>query len=229
MLKDDDPTIVNAMLQYMYTGNYGDEDKDAPQAFGLFSVSVYALADKYDVPKLGSLVAAKLNHWAGDHWMETSFTEVVREIYTNAVDRKHELQHAVVSVAVRNSQSLFLYRRHAEFREVAATLPGFTMALASDMATERVDSPISLPSEVSEVARQFYLCMKTTAYMRGVSVKAQRIATITGLGLEEVSAAAKELENECHIHSTGEGDEWALGRRQTSQDLESGNGWGGWG
>ncbi|KAK4542524.1 hypothetical protein LTR36_006777 [Oleoguttula mirabilis] len=140
-LQDDDPDVVHAMLRFMYTGDFDNsENEDNGHSWGMLCVGMHATADKYNVADLGSMAAESLRQWSSHFWAEELFTEVVREVYTNLADRDSRLRNALLSVAAEHVQSLFAYRRHAGFREMVGTLPGFLMALASELAVRVTDS-----------------------------------------------------------------------------------------
>ncbi|KAK5123727.1 hypothetical protein LTR85_002363 [Meristemomyces frigidus] len=208
-LQDDDSDVVYAMMRFMYTGNFDNSgSEDVGQTWGMFCIAVHAIADKYNVAFLGDLAAESLEQWSSDFWKEQVFTEVVREVYTNKTDRDGRLRDAVLSVAAKHVQSLFAYRHHAGFRAMAEALPGFVMTLASELAT-RVTNSDCPPSTASDSARQVYMAIRDSA--RGKEgVSEEEIATITGLEVEEVPAAAQELEYEAFIRSAGNG--WRMPR-----------------
>ncbi|KAK5129440.1 hypothetical protein LTR08_003264 [Meristemomyces frigidus] len=188
-LKDDQPGPVHAMLQFMYTGNYGTTETSMQN--GLFSIKVRAMADKYDVLGLAELAEANFIGWAADHWMEASFAKVVLEIYTNdTVDHDGRLRDAIFKVTVRHAQCLLTYRRHLEFREAIASIPEFMMALALELATRL--GGIRPLIVTGDAARQVYLSICDQAGWGGVS--AETIAEVTGLELREVGIAVNELD-----------------------------------
>ena len=64
-LEGNDLTTIHDVLQYLYGFDYSDE-ADLPQM--TFNAQVYALADKYDILALKTLVTAKFKELAKAGW-----------------------------------------------------------------------------------------------------------------------------------------------------------------
>lgn len=62
-LKEDEPSNVEKMLQFIYTGDYSDLSSDDPDtpilASAMVNVEIYAIAEKYDIRTLKELAKKK--------------------------------------------------------------------------------------------------------------------------------------------------------------------------
>ena len=56
---DDDPEVLASLIHYFYHFTYDDSSRGEHQAIQTFTVHVYAIADKYNVPRLQQLAAQK--------------------------------------------------------------------------------------------------------------------------------------------------------------------------
>ncbi|KAK4545961.1 hypothetical protein LTR36_002525 [Oleoguttula mirabilis] len=57
---DDDPTTFRVLLNFFYTFTYTDNSRPPTEPLSAFTIRIYAIADKYDVPPLRDLAAQKL-------------------------------------------------------------------------------------------------------------------------------------------------------------------------
>lgn len=80
-LNGDEPSVVEAMLYYLYHFNFVDSDF-APATIPpiVFNVRVHSIADKYDIPDLGKLAADKFLVRCRAEWKTAEFAKAVEEV-----------------------------------------------------------------------------------------------------------------------------------------------------
>lgn len=123
------------MLQYLYTSRYNhDGAAEMGVAPLVFDVYLHAIADKYNLSDLASLVEHNFSVRAKEEWKDKSFAEAISEIYTTAADRKGELSSITLNVATEKAWFLYEEDYGAEFRRVATSVPGFGADLAARLA-----------------------------------------------------------------------------------------------
>ncbi|KAI1501422.1 BTB/POZ protein [Biscogniauxia marginata] len=112
-LPDDDPQLVDIMVQYLYHLDYntpspaGRANKPSHAKLTrkyreltsdlVTHVMVYALAKKYDIRGLKSLAIQKFEAAVEKQWLTYSFLEAVQEIYTSTTESDRELRDVVIS------------------------------------------------------------------------------------------------------------------------------------
>jgi speckle-type POZ protein len=98
-LPEDEPSIVNAMLQYLYTFdyNYAVDEKQDPLAVA--HAKVYALADKYDIGPLKTVAGTKFKA-AAELLAETPhFLQAIRLVYETTPSEDRGLRDITVEVS----------------------------------------------------------------------------------------------------------------------------------
>ncbi|EOD49392.1 putative btb poz domain protein [Neofusicoccum parvum UCRNP2] len=83
-LKDDDPSAVKAMLEFMYRGTFTIPG-DAVSPI-LFAVRAYIIADIYAVPNMKKIATAKFSELASVNYKNPNFVTALRVIYESAQD-----------------------------------------------------------------------------------------------------------------------------------------------
>lgn len=93
------------MLDFMYTSDYsdysdavpGDESHVLPMSF---NIHVFTAADKYDMPALSRVAAAKFKTLAETKWATSEFIDIITDVYDCArADRNSIMRQIVVSVS----------------------------------------------------------------------------------------------------------------------------------
>ncbi|CZT14443.1 uncharacterized protein RCC_00420 [Ramularia collo-cygni] len=137
-LLEDDCFAVHAMLNFLYSADYDDQD-DGEGAPVLLNLFVHTLADKYDIPALTELATAKFYTCAEPDWRSKGFADAVEEIYTVSHDTKQDLRSHVVEICAKNAVELFgvLEEGHelVKLRSVADNVPRFGADVAARMVT----------------------------------------------------------------------------------------------
>jgi hypothetical protein len=70
------------------------------------SVRVYAIADKYDIPRLKDLARQKFCNWAEKNWACDDFAAIVKEIYESTPNHDQGLRDIVVQLIATHAQIL---------------------------------------------------------------------------------------------------------------------------
>ncbi len=103
------------MLVWLYTGKYGPiwlPDDALPSVGGLNSVElhvpVFEIADKYLLPKLKAIAAARFDYWAHEFWNIKGFAVGIAAVYDLPSDVGAPLRKTVMDV-VRLHSSTFLH------------------------------------------------------------------------------------------------------------------------
>ncbi|CZT15061.1 uncharacterized protein RCC_00968 [Ramularia collo-cygni] len=145
-LLDDEGCVVREMLRYIYTSDYHDEhylwpsdedDENYCYKPMLFNVLMHTTADKYNIPALADLAAAKFKARAVKEWITEDFANAIEEMYDTAPDSKKAMHACAVSTAVEHAQDLYENRLCGRFREVASKTPAFTSAFAARLVSEQ--------------------------------------------------------------------------------------------
>ena len=86
-LDEDDPRVVQAMLHYMYHGNYGDTGNALTDLTPIvLDVGMFTIADKYFIGPLKALAKARFVETCASEWKTEAFAQAVREIYTTSLE-----------------------------------------------------------------------------------------------------------------------------------------------
>jgi hypothetical protein len=123
------------MLRYLYTGDYQDDEKANHFTPMLFSVHVNTIADKYNIPALVELAAAKFAARAEKEWNTEDFANAIDEMYTTSTQSKQAMQQSAIDAALINSRELYEKESGKLFREVADRTSTFISALAAGLAS----------------------------------------------------------------------------------------------
>ncbi|KAI9810218.1 MAG: hypothetical protein M1826_003694, partial [Phylliscum demangeonii] len=144
---DDELPSVRRMINYLYKLDYSDEcepqspssgDEEAAGDQGTSSTnpaessalavnaSMYAFADKYQIPGLKVLSKQKFCRTVPVEWNNESFSHVVRVVYEDTMQKDRGLRDLVARVAKDNIQAL---RGRGEFKSVLSEVHDFTLDL----------------------------------------------------------------------------------------------------
>ena len=107
-------------------------------------VKMYALSDQYDIPALGTIAKAKLDHAFTDHWDSKSFIETVPHVYKSTLESNQGLRTVVLTHA-RKHAGEFMQEGplKSSFYGLLATCPDFCAALLSLYMSQPPPSPAS--------------------------------------------------------------------------------------
>jgi len=137
VLEEDDPLVVNAMLEFLYAFDYDDEvNKKDPSLYSpiVFNIHVSIIADKYDMSSLGLLAAKKFADHANAEWNKPTFADAVEVVYKAAPDHDRTLYETIVKVASTNATALYQHDFGARFREIAGSVPQLGSELAQKLS-----------------------------------------------------------------------------------------------
>lgn len=108
-LPDDDPTIMNHVIQFLYTGDFKDSSNPTdPLAEDslLTSTKVYVAADKYDIPGLRTLAADKFTTAIATQWNTASLPTCLDFIYHQLPDSDTVLKKVALKVIAEHIKEL---------------------------------------------------------------------------------------------------------------------------
>lgn len=93
-------------------------------------VEMYALADKYDIPALAALAAAKFDHTCTLNWHPTSFLETIPRVYDSTLESNQGLRAVVVEHVRRHSGAFLIEPKlKGKFHALLTAIPELNMAL----------------------------------------------------------------------------------------------------
>lgn len=147
-LPDDDPVYLERLLEYLYGAKFHDIAYSSVfGAQGIFSVNMYAIADKYDVPSLRKNAASQLNAFCNPDWVMDDFIAAVRAIddLTNPEDAT---LWDVVLPKVQKNLGLLLEKEL--FKELVFDKPDFTFRFLGFLAKTSGKNSSTPPSPAPE-------------------------------------------------------------------------------
>lgn len=99
------PGAIRALVEYLQTGEYDDEDlslDDWPNHFEMSSMAlniyVHALAQKHGISALAALAKAKFETLAAAEYWRKSFAHAAKEAYTRFAPYTIEIQKSIVNI-----------------------------------------------------------------------------------------------------------------------------------
>ena len=109
-MKEESPSIVEAMLHYMYHFDYSlsthaSEEQISPM---IYHVRVHALAVKYTILGLQELAAGKFEAVAATCWQMDDFVPAIDEIYTSTHSTEQGLRKVAVDIACKHTDVLLI-------------------------------------------------------------------------------------------------------------------------
>ncbi|KAK3640303.1 hypothetical protein LTR56_011899 [Elasticomyces elasticus] len=130
-LQEDDPRVVEAMLQFIYTLDFDDSCHDADEMPAIvFNVNVHIAADKFDIPVLRKLTAFKFHAYALTKWDTAGFAEAAALVFDAGTAVEESLREIVVSIATKNAKKLLGQDEvGTRFHAVASATPALAVAL----------------------------------------------------------------------------------------------------
>ncbi|KAK4958235.1 hypothetical protein LTR10_004661 [Elasticomyces elasticus] len=132
-LDHDDPSVIEAMVEYMYNFSYHDDHGMGVDGTVLspivFNVHVLILADKYDMPGLARLAEMKYSTQAFNEWQEAAFADAVALVW--AIDAKFAdvVREVAIQVALLHAKEFDTDVVGAKFREAVGSVPALGLAL----------------------------------------------------------------------------------------------------
>ena len=107
------PGAIRALVEYLHTGDYDDEDFDLddwPDDFEMssmaFNVYVHSLAQKYGISALALLAKARFEKLAIVQYWRKSFAHAVKEAYTRFARHAIEIQQSMVKICCSTGSAL---------------------------------------------------------------------------------------------------------------------------
>ncbi|KAK5674684.1 hypothetical protein LTS10_012685 [Elasticomyces elasticus] len=155
-LHEEDPRVVEAMLQFIYTLDFDDSYHNVVEMPAIvFNVNVHIAADKYDIPALRKLTASKFHAYALTKWDTAGFAEAAALVFNAGIAVEESLRETVVSVATKKAKQLLSQDEVGiRFHAVASTTPALAVALWQ----RQVDGQTEEAAEVKEPKKQGYKC-----------------------------------------------------------------------
>ncbi|KAK3627346.1 hypothetical protein LTR56_019261 [Elasticomyces elasticus] len=134
-LHEDQPEVIDQMIEYIYKNDYKDNESDTDPK--VFNVRMVAVAEKYFVDNLAQLAIDKLvdrlNEVAGsDGW-----AEAIEVAYATTTDSDLKLRDNLFRFVIGRVDDLLDpdQSEHSKFQAMAARTPRFTLELAIRLAS----------------------------------------------------------------------------------------------
>jgi hypothetical protein len=135
-LPDDDPWVLRVLIRYFYKNVLDTKIKPYETPTSAFLVQVYALADKYDVPPLRSLVVQRLEETCDPLEDMDDFIAALRIVDS------HTAEDTVWEVFLPKMQEdLEILVQDCKFREVLVEQPTVAIRLLAHIAAEDQSPP----------------------------------------------------------------------------------------
>lgn len=126
-LKDDDPEAVVAMIHFMYGFDYEPISRERCQISPMpFHVSVYQVADKYDVPRLKEHARRKFASALKTCWTMDDFPATILDAYSTTLPTDRGLRDLIVSICLEYLDKLL---KKDNFKAILEEAPGFAVDL----------------------------------------------------------------------------------------------------
>lgn len=129
----------------MYDGDYSDtvpENQSLVSPIS-FNVHMFSIADKYDMPALSRIAAAKFQTRANAEWASTQFADAIADVYACAgADHYCVMRDIVLSVSIAHAQELLKGSSGIRFRETAKAVPDFGGELAIALVDGLIERPV---------------------------------------------------------------------------------------
>jgi len=118
-LQDEEPTMVERMLLYLYVLDYNtgpstslqpdtvpQVDKNVLNAELRTHVTMYAMADRYDIPSLSVVAKAKLAARVREIWPIPGLPEIANEVFTSVPACDRGLKDIVLQICVSHATEI---------------------------------------------------------------------------------------------------------------------------
>ena len=118
--------MVEALLYYLYHGTYcdpGNSPTDLPSI--VLDARMFAIADKYFVKSLKTLIVEKFINHCRDQWNTPSFAQAVAEVYETAPEDSSLKEVVVTAVQYHVDELLTNMHDYTDFHKALREVPGF--------------------------------------------------------------------------------------------------------
>ncbi|OCL13437.1 hypothetical protein AOQ84DRAFT_274788, partial [Glonium stellatum] len=132
-LNDDDVSVVEAMLHFMYRFDY-DDNAHGQVSPAVFNAKVYSLADKYDLSALKLHAKEKFDKAVENCWSADDFPHVISEVYSSTPATDRGLRNVVMRVVYEH---LDLLLEKQEFTNMLEETTGFAADVTGHLAKDR--------------------------------------------------------------------------------------------
>ncbi|KAI1964886.1 hypothetical protein LOZ58_001577 [Ophidiomyces ophidiicola] len=131
-IEDAEPDVVEAMISFMYNGDYDSSGGAFGRTSSLFlTARVYRLAEKLGVPRLKEKTEQKFEDAARTCWNMDDFTPVIQEVYATTSQTDRGLRNLIVKICIMNLASLL---KKEEFVSVLEDCAPFSADIAQMLA-----------------------------------------------------------------------------------------------
>ncbi|KAK4900857.1 hypothetical protein LTR27_002040 [Elasticomyces elasticus] len=183
-LQEEDPRVVEALLQFIYTLDFDDSCHDVDEMPAIvFTVDVHIAADKFDIPGLRKLTASKFRAYALTKWDTAGFAEAAALVFNAGIAVEKSLRESVVTIATKNAKQLLGQDEVGKrFHAVASATPALAVALWQRQVEEKTEGAAA--DEVEETKRQGYRCpvMRCRAIKQTIDKDCVNICNSCGAG-----------------------------------------------
>jgi len=106
-LEEEEPPIVERMVQFMYNRDYSDVDgSDATNGRLLTNTKIYIIADKFHISGLKLAAKEKYQEAGIAEWNHPSFSESLKLMYENTLPTDRLLKEVAIEVAAKHVKEL---------------------------------------------------------------------------------------------------------------------------
>lgn len=133
---EDDPDIVDRMIDYLYRLDYDDQPNSAskkPSDGRLVTNSlVYALADKYEIWSLKEVAKQKIAKLIDEEWNDDSFLAALEIVWTSTPQSDRGLRELFIPVLSEHKKDLITKEMYIEaVRNIGDLAVDMMLALSS--------------------------------------------------------------------------------------------------
>jgi hypothetical protein len=133
MLKDDDPTAVDAMIQFIYTQTYEPDGDSQTQEQAEKHCDVAIVADKYIVPDLVDESLKRLMHVLAPPTPAIDTISILNKLWSSGTGRNPIMCVKVVRFWLQWNARLAQYHAEDRIRELLFKHPDFATHIAAAM------------------------------------------------------------------------------------------------
>ncbi|KAK4979742.1 hypothetical protein LTR42_000049 [Elasticomyces elasticus] len=133
-LHEDQPEVIDQMIEYMYKNDYKDDDSDIDPR--VFNVRMVAVAEKYFVDNLAQVAIGKVAEQVNEGMSSSGWADAIEVAYATTADSNHELRDTLFGFVISRAGSLLDPDdlEHTDFRAMTERTPRFSLALAQRLA-----------------------------------------------------------------------------------------------
>lgn len=143
-LDDDDPVVVDALLMYLYTGDYSDRIQEGDnRSTAVLNVQVFGLAEKFFVNPLVHAAARKFDSIASEYGDGEDFADAIEEWSHSTIDNHRILGNRILNIIVDHRSDIFDPNLPwTRIRDLVGAIP-WLAAQTAQMLSLRLDLNIS--------------------------------------------------------------------------------------